>query len=59
MEHHERTGCYNVSLPFLDKTVRRQKMKKREERVRIPRIVKVALFFVAVASILFKKEWMD
>lgn len=36
-------------------------MKKREERVRvrIPRIVKAALFFAAVAGILLKKEWKD
>lgn len=36
-------------------------MKKREERVRIriPGIVRVAVFFAAVASILLKKEWKD
>lgn len=38
-----------------------KKMEKREERVRIrlPWIVKVAVFFSAAASILFKKEWKD
>lgn len=36
-------------------------MKKREERVRIkiPGIVRAAVFFASVASILFKKEWKD
>lgn len=59
MEHQERTGCHDVSPSFLDKTVQEAEDEKREERVRVPWTMKAALFFAAVADILFKREWKD